>query len=91
MELSELTAYAEEKFHIQEQHKWTAFPGFSVMTDPGTGKWIALLMRQWDSDRGGRNTVLRSEMRPADSFRPSRSVSFPAFSYEGKEMARSYV
>lgn len=52
MELSELTAYAEEKFHIQEQHKWTAFPGFSVMTDPGTGKWIALLMRQWDSDRG---------------------------------------
>ncbi|MBE5040167.1 TerB N-terminal domain-containing protein [Ructibacterium gallinarum] len=52
MELSELTAYAAEKFHVQEQHKWADFPGFSVLADPGTGKWIALLMRQWDSDSG---------------------------------------
>ena len=52
MELSELTAYAEEKFHMQEQHKWADFPGFSVLTDPGTGKWVALLMRQWDFDTG---------------------------------------
>ena len=52
MELSELTAYAEEKFHMQEQHKWEDFPGFSVLADPNTGKWVALLMRQWDSDRG---------------------------------------
>ncbi len=52
MELSELTAYAEEKFHIREQHKWSDFPGFSVLADPGTGKWIALLMRQWDTDTG---------------------------------------
>ena len=52
MELSELTAYAEEKFHIQEQHKWADFPGFSVLVDPNTGKWVALLMRQWDSDTG---------------------------------------
>ena len=26
--------------------------GFSVLTDPKTGKWVALLMRQWDSDSG---------------------------------------
>ena len=52
MELSELTAYAEEKFHIHEQLKWDDFPGFSILADPGTGKWIALLMRQWDSDTG---------------------------------------
>ena len=52
MELAELTAYAEEKFHIQEQHKWADFPGFSVLSDPDTGKWLALLMRQWDSDTG---------------------------------------
>lgn len=52
MELSELTAYAEEKFHIREQHKWAAFPGFSVLANPNTGKWIALLMRQWDFDTG---------------------------------------
>ncbi|HIV24941.1 MAG TPA: TerB N-terminal domain-containing protein [Candidatus Scatomonas pullistercoris] len=52
LELAELTAYAEEKFHIQEQHKWADFPGFSVLSDPDTGKWLALLMRQWDSDTG---------------------------------------
>ena len=52
MELSELTAYAEEKFHIREQHKWAEFPGFSILADPNTGKWVALLMRQWDSDTG---------------------------------------
>ena len=33
MELSELTAYAEEKFHMQEQHNWSDFPGFSVLAD----------------------------------------------------------
>ena len=52
MELSDLTAYAEEKYHIREQHKWADFPGFSVLCHPGTGKWAALLMRQWDTDRG---------------------------------------
>ena len=52
MELKELTAYAAEKYRIQEQHKWSDFPGFSVLADPGTGKWIALLMRQWDQAAG---------------------------------------
>lgn len=52
MELSELTAYAGEKFHIQEQHKWADFPGFSVLASPNTGKWLVLLMRQWDFDTG---------------------------------------
>ena len=47
MELSELAAYAEEKYHIREEHKWAEFPGFSVLADPRTGKWAALLMRQW--------------------------------------------
>ena len=52
MELSDLAAYAEEKYHIEEQHKWADFPGFSVLNDPRTGKWAALLMRQWDSETG---------------------------------------
>lgn len=52
MKLSELTAYAEEKLHIREQHQWIDFPGFSVLTEPVTGKWIALLMRQWDYESG---------------------------------------
>lgn len=37
---------------MKEQHKWSDFPGFSVLSDPDTGKWVALLMRQWDSDIG---------------------------------------
>ena len=52
MELSELSAYAKEKYRIEEQHKWADFPGFSVLCHPQTGKWVALLMRQWDSDTG---------------------------------------
>ncbi len=52
MDLSELTAYAAEKYQIQERHKWNDFPGFSVLCHPQTGKWVALLMRQWDSESG---------------------------------------
>ena len=52
MELSDLAAYAREKHDIREQHKWADFPGFSVLAEPGTGKWAALLMRQWDGDTG---------------------------------------
>lgn len=52
LELSDLTGYAAEKYHIYERHLWASFPGFSVLLNPDTGKWIALLMRQWDSDLG---------------------------------------
>jgi len=52
LELSDLAAYAREKHDIQEQHKWADFPGFSVLAEPETGKWAALLMRQWDGDSG---------------------------------------
>ena len=52
MELSDLTAYAEEKYHIKEEFKWADFPGFSVLREPVSGKWVALLMRQWDTDSG---------------------------------------
>ena len=52
MELSELTAYAKETYQIEEQHKWEGFPEFSVLSHPRTGKWVALLMRQWDTESG---------------------------------------
>ncbi|MBR0161322.1 MAG: TerB N-terminal domain-containing protein [Oscillospiraceae bacterium] len=52
MEMSELTAYALEKYGIQEEHKWADFPGYSVLVHPQTGKWVALLMRQWDAESG---------------------------------------
>lgn len=52
LDLNDLTAYAEEKYQLAEQHKWADFPGFSVLADPITGKWVALLMRQWDQETG---------------------------------------
>ena len=52
LELSELSAYAGQKYHIEEQHKWADFPGFSVLAESGSGKWAALLMRQWDGESG---------------------------------------
>ena len=72
MELDELIAYARNRYAIEEQHKWQEFPGFSVLSHPQTGKWIALLMRQWDTDRGrefhgrgkGGDRVSRISFRP---------------------------
>ncbi|MBQ6528159.1 MAG: hypothetical protein IJI38_06510 [Clostridia bacterium] len=52
MELSDLIAYARERYHIEEERKWNDFPGFSVLVHPRTGKWVTLLMRQWDTDMG---------------------------------------
>ena len=52
MLMAELVAYAKEKYQIEEQHKWADFPGFSVLCHPQTGKWAALLMRQWDTETG---------------------------------------
>ncbi|MBQ1376547.1 MAG: hypothetical protein IIY77_01120, partial [Lachnospiraceae bacterium] len=52
MEIRELTAYAEEKYHMAEEYKWASFPGFSVIPHPRSGKWIALFMRQWDQETG---------------------------------------
>ena len=68
MELSELTAYALEKYHIEEEHKWADFPGFSVLCHPLTGKWAALLMQQWDSQTG--SMIQRCDLRcGADALR----------------------
>lgn len=85
MELSELTAYAGEKFHMREQRKWTDFPGFSVLADPHTGKWVALLMRQWDFDTG--MEIQRCDLkcgRQVLSERPEPYLSLP-FRMRGKE------
>lgn len=61
MELSELSAYAKEKYQAKEQHKWSDFPGLSVLCHPNTGKWVALLMRQWDSETG--RVIERCDMK----------------------------
>ena len=61
MNLSELTAYAEEKYHIREEQKWDDFRSFSVLTDPDTRKWVALMMRQWDYETG--NELCRCDIK----------------------------
>ena len=52
MELSSLAGYARDKHHLREERKWPAFPSFSALTDPETGEWFALLMREWDGEAG---------------------------------------
>ncbi len=52
MRLSDLTAYAAEKYHITEELKWDDFPGYSVLITPSTGKWAALLIRRPDPRSG---------------------------------------
>ena len=85
MELSELTAYASEKYQIQEQHKWADFPGFSVLCHPKTGKWVALLMRQWDGESG--KEIERCDLKcGADSLRRNARpyLSYPIRMHGGK-------
>jgi len=55
--LSELTAYAEKKYNIKEEYKWPDHPGFSILSDPLTGEWAALLMRQPDTGTGVRGEL----------------------------------
>ncbi|MBO7726075.1 MAG: TerB N-terminal domain-containing protein [Thermoguttaceae bacterium] len=61
MRLSELTDYAAQRYGIKEEFKWDAFPGFSVLTDPRTGRWAALLMRLRDEETG--ETVERCDIK----------------------------
>ena len=52
MKLSQLVSYAEKKYNITEEPLRNDIRGFTVLCDPSTGKWAALLMRQWDGERG---------------------------------------
>ena len=52
MKLSDLTAYAREKYHIREEFRWPENRRLSVLINPYNQKWAALLMRQWDEDTG---------------------------------------
>ena len=52
MDISELTAYAEEKYHIGEQFRRKPFSGVTELRNPATGKLAAVLLRQWDGEKG---------------------------------------
>ena len=78
MELSDLTAYAKEKYGIQEERGVDALPNCSALAHPRTGKWIAFLMRQWDMDTG--TEIERCDIRCGFRFvllREKPYLSFP--------------
>ncbi len=52
MKLLQLVSYAEKKYNITLERLHNDTMDCSVLCDPSTGKWAALLMRQWDSERG---------------------------------------
>ena len=85
MTLSDLAAYAEKKYHIREQRKWSDFPGFSVLADPETEKWVALLIRQKDFSTGA--NVERCDIKCGRQTLQEISASFlsPPFRMKGQK------
>ena len=83
MKLAELTAYAEEKYHIQEQHQWADSPEFSVLSFPRSGSWAAFLMRQKDPKTG--EVVERCDLKCGEQTLTSFSAPYlsPAFRMRG--------
>lgn len=74
MELADLTAYAKEKYDITEEYKWSSCPGISVLCHPVSKKWIALLMRQWDTETG--TTIEKCDLRCGRKFLNQFSYNF---------------
>ena len=68
MELSDLTAYAKEKYGIREERGYQYLPNCSVLSHPRSKTWIAFLMRQWDMETGTEieRCDIRCGMHPID-------------------------
>ena len=52
MELKELLDYIKEKHNIEESDRWDSSLTMSRLYHPLTGKMIALLIKEWNSDTG---------------------------------------
>lgn len=52
MELKELLDYIKEKYNIEESDRWDSSLTMSRLYHPLTGKMIALLIKEWNSDTG---------------------------------------
>lgn len=52
MKMSELVAYAKQKYNMEEDGKWADFSGYSVLANPENKRWAALLMRSFDKKTG---------------------------------------
>lgn len=64
MKLSELAAYAEEKYAMIEKNLPADMAGYSVLLEPKTRKWIAVFMRSWDSLTGMTREVCDIKSNP---------------------------
>lgn len=85
VELDELTAYAKENYKIEEEHKWEAFPSFSVLVNPKTQKWVALLMRWWDEDSG--SFIERCDLKCGQNYLYTENAPYlsPPFRMKGSK------
>lgn len=52
MELKELLDYIKEKHNIEEHDRWDSFLTMSRLYHPLTGKMMALLIKEWNSNTG---------------------------------------
>ena len=52
VELTDLTAYARRTWRLREERCWDEPAGFTVLSAPDSRRWVALLMRQWDTESG---------------------------------------
>ncbi|MDY6345035.1 MAG: TerB N-terminal domain-containing protein [Sphaerochaetaceae bacterium] len=48
MRLADVERYAEYTYHAHVLHRGAQWPGFSVITAPGSGEWVAVLIRKRD-------------------------------------------
>lgn len=83
MEIDELAAYAENKYRMKAQHKWESLPSLSVLTDPSSGKWIALLIKEWNGEQG--EYIERCDMRCASLIKDHKSWLTKPFRMSGNE------
>ncbi len=52
MRLAELIEYAKQKYHISVQNKLVGVLSYYTLCHPRTGKWVAVLFQQYDSETG---------------------------------------
>ncbi len=52
MQLSDLADYALQKYGLKPEYKWGCLPGWSVISNPVNGEWIALFVSRRNEQTG---------------------------------------
>ena len=75
MTISDLTDYAAQKYHVREDVRWDGVPGFSVLSHPDTGHWVAVFVRRRDGKTGAE--VVSCDLKcNADALSPEEKALF---------------